>query len=80
MGIRPFAAVLGVVLVATAGRDHPGAELRVTVAGAAYHSVVVDIGPDAPALLAAVGFSELAPYHAELVGADGQVLATFDGT
>ncbi len=80
VGIRPFASVLGVVLVATAGRDHPGAELRVAVAGAAYHSVVVDIGPDAPALLAAVGFSELAPYHAELVGADGQVLATLDGT
>ena len=59
---------------------HATTELRVSVAGAAYHSVVVDIGPDAPALLAAVGFSELAPYHAELVGADGQVLATFDGT
>ena len=79
-GIQPIAGESGVVLVARAGRDQPGAELRVAVADASYHASVVDPGPEAPGLFGTLGFSELAPYHAELVGADGTLLATLDGS
>jgi hypothetical protein len=78
--IQSLAGSAGVVLVARTGRDHPGAELRVTVADASYHATVADHGATAPGLLVALGFSELAPYHAELVAADGTVLATLDDT
>jgi hypothetical protein len=79
-GIQAFASAGGVVLVAHVGRDQPGAELRVAVADGSYHSTVTDPGPAAPALFAAAGFSELASYHAELVGAGGVVLASLDDT
>jgi hypothetical protein len=78
--IQPIASRDGVVLVAQTARDHPGTELRVTVADGTYHVAMTDPAPSAPGLFGALGFSELAAYHAELVGADGTVLATLDGT
>ena len=80
VGIQAMASEAGVVLVARTGRDHVGAELRVTVADASYHASVADPGPAAPGLFAALGFSELAAYHAELVDSDGTVVVVLDGT
>ena len=77
--IQSLAGSAGVVLVASdrAGPPRCGAprhrrrRVRTT-------ATVVDHGAAAPGLLVALGFSELAPYHAELVAADGTVLATLD--
>lgn len=80
VGIQAVATDTGVVLIGRAGRDAGTAELRVTVADASYHASAVDPGPAAGGLIAALGISELAPYRAELVAADGTVLATLDGT
>lgn len=80
IGIQAVATSAGVVLFARAGREHLGAELRVAVADASYHATLSDPGPEAAGGFAALGFSELAPYHAELVAADGTVLAVLDGT
>lgn len=78
--IQAVASADGVVLLGRVGADHPAAELRVTVADTAYHAAVVSPGVEAPGLWAAVGFSELAAYHAELIDPDGTVLATLDDT
>ncbi len=78
--IQPNASATGVVLIARVGAAHVGAELRVVVADASYHATVASPGTETSALFAAVGFSELASYHAQLVDADGTVLATLDDT
>ena len=78
-GIQAEATISGVVLVAAVGRDHPGSRLVVTAGPLTLTDDLTDPGELAPGLFGAVGYNELVPYHAELVGAGGTVLATLDG-
>ncbi|MFT3851940.1 MAG: hypothetical protein QM733_04275 [Ilumatobacteraceae bacterium] len=78
-GIQPIATTAGIVLVAAAPRDQRGARLVVTAGELTLTDELTDPDANAPGLFGAVGYGELVPYHAELLGADGTVLATLDG-
>ena len=79
-GIQPTASRFGVVLVAAAPRDRPGTRLAVTIGSTTLTDTLTDPGADAPGLFGAVAFAELGSYHAEVIDADGTVLAILDGT
>ena len=61
-------------------RDRPGTGLAVTIGSTTLTDTLTDPGADAPGLFGAVAFAELGSYHAEVIDADGTVLAIIDGT
>ena len=78
--LQPLGSASGVLIVAYAGRAQPGSRIVVTTSNSTQGVDLTDPGEQSPGLFAVVGIQELVSYHAELRSANGEILATLDGT